>query len=34
MSKKMILLVEDNPDDQTLAMRALKKNSSLKLSGN
>jgi len=26
MSKKIILLVEDNPDDELLAIRALKKN--------
>ena len=26
MDKKMILLVEDNPDDETLTLRALKKN--------
>ena len=26
MSDKVILLVEDNPDDETLALRALKKN--------
>ncbi len=26
MSKKVILLVEDNPDDELLTMRALKKN--------
>ncbi len=26
MNKKMILLVEDNPDDETLTLRALKKN--------
>ena len=26
MSKKMILLVEDNPDDEALALRAFKKS--------
>jgi hypothetical protein len=26
MAKKTILLVEDNPDDEVLALRALKKN--------
>ena len=26
MLKKDILLIEDNPDDETLALRALKKN--------
>ena len=26
MSSKMILLVEDNPDDEALTLRALKKN--------
>jgi len=26
MAEKIILLVEDNPDDETLTLRALKKN--------
>ncbi len=26
MEQKMILLVEDNPDDEALTLRALKKN--------
>jgi len=26
MDKKIILLVEDNPDDEALTLRALKKN--------
>ena len=26
MKKKIILLVEDDPDDEVLALRALKKN--------
>ena len=26
MNKKVILLVEDNPDDELLTLRALKKN--------
>ncbi|MBW1748861.1 MAG: response regulator, partial [Deltaproteobacteria bacterium] len=26
MNKRIILLVEDNPDDELLAIRALKKN--------
>ena len=29
MSKKVILLVEDNPDDEVLTLRALKKNNIL-----
>lgn len=29
MSEKIILLVEDNPDDETLAVRALKRNNVL-----
>ncbi|OGQ88082.1 MAG: two-component system response regulator [Deltaproteobacteria bacterium RIFOXYD12_FULL_56_24] len=29
MEKKMILLVEDNPDDEALTLRALKKNNIL-----
>ncbi len=29
MSKKIILLVEDNPDDEALTLRALKKNNIL-----
>ena len=29
MAEKIILLVEDNPDDETLALRALKKNNIL-----
>ena len=29
MGKKIILLVEDNPDDETLTLRALKKNNIL-----